>query len=128
MTAPDPGGGLFASLRRLLATALEIVQVRIELLAVEIEQEKLRIFDALLWAALAVLLLGVGITLLVALLLMLFWDGYRLAALAVLCVFFIGGGVLVAMRARARLASPDGLASASVAEIERDRAALGGRE
>lgn len=128
MTAPARASGLFASLRRLLATALEIVQVRIELLAVEIEQEKLRIFDGLLWAALAVLLLGVGTVLLVALLLMLFWEGYRLAALAVLCVLFIGGGVAVAMRARALLSSPQGMVSASVGEIERDREQLGGSQ
>jgi uncharacterized membrane protein YqjE len=123
------GSGLLASLRRLVATTLEIAQVRIELLAVEVEQEKLRIFDALAWAALALLLLGVGLTLAVVLLLMLFWEGYRLAALAVLCVLFLAGGAMVARVARARLINPAGHAAVdSLDELKQDRDALVGRQ
>lgn len=119
-----PGSGLLASLRRLLGTALEIAQVRLELLAVEFEQQKLRIFDGLLWAAVALLLLGMGLTLLVALLLMLLWEGYRLPALALLGVLFVGGGIAVARLARTRLSSPGGPAADSLDELARDRAAL----
>lgn len=124
MSAAAPGPGLLASLRRLLATTLEIAQVRLELLGVEFEQEKLRIFDGLLWAAVALLLLGVGLTLLTALLLMLLWDAYRLPALALLSVLFVGGGIGVARLARSRLSTPGGLVGTSVDELARDREAL----
>ena len=59
MSGPAAGPGLLASLRRWVATSIEIAQVRIELFAVELEQEKLRVFDGLMWAALALLLLAV---------------------------------------------------------------------
>jgi len=124
----EPPRGLLASLRRLLATGLEIAQVRLELLAVELEQEKLRIFDGLLWAALALLMLGVGLLLAVGLLLLLVWDGHRLAALGVLSVLFLGAGALLARLARSRLSSPQGIAAGSLDELARDRAALEGRE
>ncbi len=124
MSGNPPGAGLLVSLRRLLSTALEIAQVRLELLSLELEQEKQRVVAGLLWAALAVLLLGVGIVLLVGLLLMLLWDGYRLPALALLSLLFLGAGVLLLQRAHARLSSPAGLAVASLAELARDREAL----
>lgn len=116
--------GLLASLRRLLATALEIAQVRLELLAVELEQEKQRIFDALLWAAVAMLLLGVGLTLTAGLLVMLLWEGYRLPALAVLCVVFLAGGMVAAWLARTRLSARGGMVGTSLDELARDRDAL----
>ena len=123
------GAGLLASLRRLVASTLELAQVRLELLAVELEQEKQRIFEALAWAALALLLIGVALLLAVGLLLMLLWDGYRLAALALLCALFLGAGVWAARRARARLGAPAGRAvGASLDELARDRAALARRE
>ena len=52
-----PGTGLMQSLRRLASTGLELIQLRLELLASELEQQKLRIFDALAWAAVGLLLL-----------------------------------------------------------------------
>ena len=128
MTGSDKPG-LLTSLRRLVATALAIAQVRLELLGVELEQEKLRIFDGLAWAALALLLLGIGLTLVVALVLMLVGDSYRLAALAVLSALFLAAGVYVARLARARLSNPAGTAvSASLDELTRDRDALAGRQ
>ncbi len=129
MSSPAAGPGLLASLRRLIATALEIAQVRIELLAVELEQEKLRVFDGLLWAALALLLLAVGLSLGAGLLLLLFWEGYRLPALALLSVLFLGAGSWVARLARQRLSNPGGSAlSASLGELARDRESLRGPE
>ena len=46
MTGPSATGGLFQSLRRLVDTGVEIVQVRLELFGSELEREKLRLYDA----------------------------------------------------------------------------------
>ncbi len=121
-----PSPGLLASLRRLGATALETVQVRADLLAVELEQEKRRLLGALLLGALALLLLGVGLVLLVGLLLMLLQEAYRVAALAVLTLGFLGAGLALVLRARRQLESPGGLAAGSRGELARDRQALAG--
>lgn len=77
---------------------------------------------------LAWLLLTVGVLLGVGLLLMLLWDGYRLPALALLSLAFLGAGVWAVRSARRRLASPGGPGAASRGELARDRAALEGRE
>lgn len=124
MTEPETGRGLFASLRRLLGSAIETVQVRLALLSNEIEQEKLRLFDGLLWAGLALLLLGLGTLLLCGFIVMLFWEEYRLAALGVLSALLLGLGAWLMQAARAHLRHPGGLFNTSVEELGRDRAAL----
>jgi uncharacterized membrane protein YqjE len=122
-----PGGGLLVSLRRLIATALELAQVRLELLGTELEEQKLRILAGLVWAALGVLLLGVGLALFAGFVVLLFAEGYRLHALAVLTFAFLAGAALSLRHARARLKTPPGAFAASVAELVQDRDALAPR-
>jgi uncharacterized membrane protein YqjE len=55
---------------------------------------------------------------------LLFWDGYRLAAAGLLTLLFLGSGLLLMRNARQRLRSPSGMFSASVTEMNRDRAEL----
>jgi uncharacterized membrane protein YqjE len=126
MSSPAPGSGLFASLRRLLGTLLEIAEVRLALLSTEVELEKRRLFDALLWGAVAMLVLATGLTLLCTFVILLFSEGYRLAALGVMALLFLGGGLLLLQQARQRLRSPDGMLAGSLAELNRDRDGIAG--
>ena len=124
MTERDPQSGLLASLRRMSGTLLEIGQVRLRILGTELEQEKLRLFDGLLLAGIGLVLFSVGAVLLCGLVIMLFAEGYRVAALAVLTIVFIGGGVLI-MRAGGQKLRGDGhMFQATLGEIARDREAL----
>ena len=122
--AGPPGGGLLVSLRRLIATALELAQVRLELLGTELEEQKLRILAALVWAALGALLVGVGLALFAGFVVLLFAEGYRLQVLAVLMLVFLIGGALALRHAGARLKTPPGAFAASVAELVQDRSAV----
>lgn len=124
MSEPVHESGLFASLRRLLATALEIAQVRLELLSNEVEFEKRRILDGLFWGAVALMMLGVGVVLLCGFILLLFWDGYRLPAVGVMALLFLAGGALLIREVQRKLSSPGGVFKASATELERDRAGL----
>jgi uncharacterized membrane protein YqjE len=124
MTEPETGRGLFASLRRLSGTVVQTVQVRLALLSNEIEQEKLRLFDGLLWAGLALIVLGLGALLLCAFIVLLFWDGHRLLALGMLAALFLGAGAWLMRFAKARLQSPGGPFNTSVEELARDHAEL----
>ncbi|QKO20922.1 phage holin family protein [Rhodoferax sp. BAB1] len=124
MSEPAKSPGLLASLRQLMATVLETAQLRLALLSNEIEQEKLRLFDGLLWAGLALLLLGLGALLLCAFIVVLFWDSHRLLALGTLALLFLGAGSLLLARARTRLQSQGGLFQSSATELGRDRAGL----
>ena len=117
---PGQGGGLFSSLRQLLATALEMAQVRLDLFLTEIEQEKLRVFDGLLWAGLALMLVGVGVILLCGFIVVLLWEGYRLATLGILTLLFLGAGGLLMRAARNRLRNPTGALGATVDELRQD--------
>lgn len=124
MSEPGKNVGLFASLRRLLGTVLEIAQVRLDLLGTEVELEKRRLFDGLLWGLAALLMLGVGVVLVCGFIILLFWDGYRLAAVGVLALLFLAAGAWLVRAARHRLQSPNGMFEASLAELQRDRAGL----
>jgi uncharacterized membrane protein YqjE len=125
---PASRAGLFESLRQLLNTALDLAQVRLELLVADLQLEKLRLVEVALRALLGLLLLGLGLLLLIGFLLMLLWDGYRLPALGVLTLLCLGGGALLLQAAKRRLREGDELLAATRAEFERDRAALRARD
>jgi uncharacterized membrane protein YqjE len=112
------------SLRRLASTGLELVQLRLELLATELEQQKLRIFDALAWAAVGLLLLGLGLLLCAGLLVALTPEPWRPLTLAVLTLGCLGGGAWMLSQARQRLTEPGGALAGSLDELARDRQAL----
>ncbi len=124
MSGPSQAGGLFASLRRLLGTVLEIAEVRLALLSTEVELEKRRLFDALLWAAIGILVLATGLVLLCGFVILLFSEAYRVPALGTMALLFLGGGLLLLRQARRGLRSPDGVFGSSVAELQRDRSGL----
>ena len=114
------GGGLFGSLKRLLATSIGIVRTRAELLTVEFEAEVRRLSELFLFALIALFFIGLAIVLLTILIVVAFWDENRLFALGVLATFFactgLFSGWLFLSRARARSA----LFSGSLAELSRD--------
>jgi uncharacterized membrane protein YqjE len=124
MPNPTRESGFFYSLKQLLSTALEIAQVRLELVGTEVELEKRRLFDGLLWGAAALLCVGVGLTLLCGFVVLLFWDGYRLAAIGVLSLLFIGLGTLLALQSRKKMKNRHTMFSASLDELKRDQTGL----
>jgi len=128
MTGPATGG-LFQSLRRLLDTGVEILQVRLELFGSELEQEKLRLFDALLQAAIGLVLAGLALVLAIAFVVLLFQEGYRLPAIGVLTLLFGGGGWWLLRRAREQMRAGDGGPFAlTLGELRRDRDGAGAGE
>ena len=119
-----PPTGLLASLKRLAATGLELAAVRIELLGTELEQEKQRVFDALVRGAVALVLLGLALVLFVAFVLMLVQPQYRLAAVGVLALLLAAGGAWLLRGARERISAREGAFAATLGELRRDRAAV----
>jgi uncharacterized membrane protein YqjE len=103
---------------------LEIAQVRLDLVGTEVELEKRRIFDGLLWGAVALLVLGIGLVLLCGFIVLLFWDGYRLPAVGAMALLFLLASAALIREARRRLRKANGMFEASLAELERDRAGL----
>ena len=126
MDQPLRRQGLMVSLKRLLATLLELAHVRLQLVLNELDQQKLRLFDALLIAAASLVALALGLVLLVAFLVSLFPEPQRPIVLGVLMLLFIGASVGGLLAARAQLRAAGRSLEASLAELRRDAADLAG--
>lgn len=118
--------GLFGSARRVLGALVDIGQTRLQLAGTELEEERLRLAELLLYATAALFCLGVGIVFATLLLVLVFWDGPRLLvlSLAVLLYLATGAGLALAWRRKARSKPP--LLATTMAELRRDRDALFG--
>jgi uncharacterized membrane protein YqjE len=123
MADSSPRGGLFASLRGLAVTGLALLQNRLELLAVEIQEEKARTVGLIVYSIGAVLLLVAGAIFLAVFVTVLLWDSNRLLALGVFSTLFLGGGFICLLAARRLSQAPSGLFAGSLAELAKDRAA-----
>jgi uncharacterized membrane protein YqjE len=123
-----PRRGLLGSARALLGTTLELAQVRLELLANDVETGSLRLFDGLVLAAFALLGVGVGIVLLCLLVLLLVQDAYRIPVLVVMALAFLAAGGWALVAARSSLRQAGGAFEATRTELARDLAALARRD
>jgi len=120
----EAGAGLMGSIRQLLSTVTSIASTRLELLANEVQEERLRLTQMLLFTLFALFCFGVGILLLTAFIVVLFWDDHRLAVLGALSALFFALGALTAMLLRSKAQAKPRLFSASLAELSKDRAQL----
>ena len=121
---PDAGGGtpgIIASLRRLARNAVGIIQTRLELLANELEEQRVRTLQIVVLGAIASFCAALGVMLLTAWVVVALWEQHRLATLAVLALlYFVASGVALWMlKAKAR--ERPKLFSTSLAELRRDR-------
>lgn len=124
MTAPRPP--LAGSLRALGATAIGILRTRLELLAVELAEEKNRLLAILLWSLGGLLALAMGILMLSLLVVAAFWDTeHRLTALGVVAALYFLTGVGALLFVRQKIANAPFTFDETLAELERDRQALG---
>ena len=115
---------LSSSLKGLAATVLELLQLRLELLSVEAQEEVLRVGALLVYGAVAVAFLSLGVVFLALLITVALWDSHRLLALALFTALFLLMGGVAAWLARERVRSGTRLFSASVEELKQDREGL----
>ena len=121
------GSGLFASLRGLLATSIELLRTRGELLATELEEEKLRLLSLLAYGFAAFFFLGFGLVFLAIFLIVLLWDTSRLLVIGSFTGLFLCGGIAALLLAMRQIRSGSRLFAASLAELAQDRAVLQGQ-
>jgi len=123
----QPKPGLFGSLRALVTTLVTIASTRLEILATEYEQEKLRLGRMLmLWTALA-FFAAMALVFLSLLLVMLFWDSHRMAAIGAITVADAVLALAAAGWLRHEVRRGSHLFSVSLAELRKDRQALEAR-
>lgn len=122
MEAPAPG--FLDSLRQLGAGLLGAVHDRVELLAVELQEEKFRLIQAFVWISAAVFTGMMALTFASLTLVYLFWESARLAVLGGLAVFYLValGGIIVAFRRY--LARQPRPFAATLQELQDDRTCI----
>lgn len=106
--------------RLLGATLLDMVHTRLELAAVEIEEESQRLLGYFVMALLALVLCGIAMLLVALTIIMVFWDSYRLEAAIGLAALFGAMGAMVALKLRASFAARPRMLAATVAELNKD--------
>ncbi len=121
-----PETGLFASLRRMLATLIALVQTRLELVGVEIEEQIAHAASVLLWSIAAIFFASLSVLLLALTIVIAFWDQHRLLAAVLMTATFVLSALVTALVARHRLHTRPRLLATLAREFERDAAALDG--
>jgi len=116
--------GLFASVKTLASTLLGIAQTRLELLASEMEEDRLRMARLMFLSLLAFFFFCLGMVLITLLIIAVFWDTYRLLTIALIAAIYIGFAVGLAIYVMRELRRKPKLFSASLAEFVKDRAML----
>lgn len=109
-----------AAVGRIAASLLDMAHTRLELAAVEVQEEWQRMLGYLA-ATLMAVLLGAGALMLGALfVILLFWDSHRLAAVGAMAALFALAGAAIWLKARASFAARPQLLSATLAELRSD--------
>ena len=123
--APRPPG-LLDSAARLARTALGLARTRLEILATEIEEERIRITQLALLIAGVVFCLQVAFILLVVLLVVLLWDSHVQVVLGALGGFFVLAALAGVVWLRHLVRSRPKLFASTIAELAKDAERLGG--
>jgi len=96
-------GGLLHSIKHLASTVLGAAHTRLEILATEIEEERVRLEQLLLIALAAAFCLAVGVVLVIALAVLYFWDTHRLLTVGLLAAAFLAMAAALGWMLRARV-------------------------
>lgn len=123
-TSPHPAHG---PLRRLAGSALALLHTRLELVGIELTEEKERLMGVLFLGVAAMMLAMMALISLTVLVAIAFWDTYRWQSLAGITVLYALAGVICALKARAGLRGAPAVFEATLAELEKDRELFRGK-
>lgn len=114
------------SLARLAANLLGILHTRLELVSLEVEEELARYASYLLQLLIVLFCAGVAVLLAILLVVAVFWDSHREAALLTLIALFGAVAAGLGWRLKLALNNKPRLFGHSLAELRKDGAALNG--
>ena len=112
--------GLFGSVARLGRTALGVLRTRLQILATEIEEERIRFAQLALLVAGIIFCLQMAVSLFVAFLVVLFWDTHRLLTLGLIAALFLAAGIGGAAWLRHLLGSRPKMFASTIGELVKD--------
>jgi uncharacterized membrane protein YqjE len=118
--APKNEGGVIDSARRMARSLLGLVQTRIELFSVELQEEKLRTADHMLWFALALAFTLGGVLLAIGTLALFLWQTSGYPGLIGLVVGTLATAGLLVWIAYRRIQNAPKPFTSTVAEFRKD--------
>jgi uncharacterized membrane protein YqjE len=125
-----PGGGdsppILHSLKTLGTTLASAFHTRVELFVTELEEERERLKQALIFTLLLVFGLSMGLILLTIFLVALFWQQGWIGAIGALAFLYLGIATFAAVKLRDSILKRPGLFPATLAELGKDRDHLKG--
>jgi uncharacterized membrane protein YqjE len=114
-------GGLFASLKALLATLIAIGHNRLELFSTELREEIARAASTLLWALAALLLAFLGALFAAIAVLFAVPESSRAVAAALMALGAFGVAAIAALISHSRASAKPRLFDATLTELGKDR-------
>ena len=115
-----PSPGVLASLRGLVATAIAITHNRLQLLASDLEEQRVRALQMIVLGAVAFFCGAVAVLLVSAWIVIALWDQYRLLTLGFLAIVYFAGCVIALALLRSRMVARPRMFASSLAELHRD--------
>ncbi|HTJ78909.1 MAG TPA: phage holin family protein [Rariglobus sp.] len=121
---PHSSDGFLSSLRGLGDTLIGSVQDRLELFSAELQEEKLRLLQVLIWISAVVFAGAMTLTFASILVVYLFWESARIGVLAGLTVFYATALVALALSFRSYLSRQAKPFSDTLQELNDDRVCM----
>jgi len=115
------GEGLLSSLKNLTSTLVALVYTRLDLISTDLEEGRERLISLLVSVFLSLFCLCFGVVLLAILVVVAFWDTYRLFALSTLTAIFLLTGTILCVKAIRALKNMPRMFEASMAELIKDQ-------
>ncbi|MGH7956241.1 MAG: phage holin family protein [Opitutaceae bacterium] len=126
--AEQGGGGVLDSARRITSSVLGLLHNRLSLAAVELQEEKLRAINLLLWLCAAIVLGAAGLMVVIAALGLFLWERAGYAGLVGLALAALAGGFVVLWLLRRRILRGPQPFATIVAEFGKDLECLRPRQ
>lgn len=114
----------YGPFRRLSASLLALGRIRLELLALEVQEEKERVVELLVWAVVTTFLGCFALVFFAVLVTVALWDSHRLLAIGGFTALFIGLAVWGALQLRRLRREGSTLFQSSIAELRSDSRSL----
>lgn len=126
--ASSPSGpsasGVIDSIRSFLASWVAVLKTRVDIISVELEEQREWLERLILMALAALFCISLGIILLTLFIVVLFWETARLWVLGGFAVLYLGGGAVLWMLLRQKMKAKPRLFSATSSELAKDYSAL----
>lgn len=111
---------LLAAAGRVAATVVAMVGTRLELAAVEFQEDARRLLGYLAWSLLAAFLAAGAVMLAALFVIVLFWDTHRLLAVGGMAAVLALAAVLIVLSVKSTLNAQTPLFAATLAELRSD--------